>query len=66
MDLVLTAVHYLQFQSLDTPNSKIKYLIKNKDQLENNYDIKVDNLIWAWEKLVPVSERESLYRGGSY
>jgi len=60
MDLVLTAVHYLQFQSLNIPN-KIKYLKKHKDELENNYDIKVDNLIWAWEKLVPVNEIGELY-----
>lgn len=62
MDLVLTAVHYLQFQSLDTPNSKIKYLLKNKDELENNYDIKVDNLILAWKKLIPLENREVLYK----
>ena len=61
MDLVLTAVHYLQFQSLNIPN-KIKYLKKHKDELENNYNIKVDNLIQSWEKLATMSEIEGIYK----
>jgi len=62
MDMILTAVHYIQFQALKTTEAKIKYLLKNKESLENNYDIKVDNLIWAWEKYVPLENREGLYK----
>ena len=51
MDFVLESVHYLQFQAIETIEGKVKYLIKNKEELESNYNIKVDNLIWHWESL---------------
>ena len=49
MDFVLESVHYLQFQAIETIEGKVKYLKKNKDLLESNFNIRVDNLILSWE-----------------
>ena len=32
-----------------TVDQKVKYLKKNKDLLESNFNIRVDNLILSWE-----------------
>tara|TARA_Y100001938_G_C8029354_1_gene399790 strand:+ start:630 stop:782 length:153 start_codon:yes stop_codon:yes gene_type:complete len=42
-------VYYSEFQNLKTVNQKVKYLKKNKDLLESNFNIRVDNLILSWE-----------------
>lgn len=42
-------VHYSEFQKLKTVEKKVKYLKKNKDLLESNFNIRVDNLILSWE-----------------
>ena len=49
--MILYTVHYIQFQALETPKAKINYLLKNKDYLESNYDIKVMNLIKSWDNV---------------